>query len=69
MKKILITLPSNLVQSVTSFAQNGWKLLEEDKKKVWIRHSNTTLSHSGDPESIILIEESLYLAKPTLELI
>jgi phosphohistidine phosphatase SixA len=58
MKKILITILSYLILSVPSFAQDGWKLLQEGGKIVWIRHSITTPSCCGDPENLKINDRS-----------
>ena len=58
MKKILITILSYLILSVPSFAQEGWKLLQEGGKIVWIRHSITTPSCCGDPENLKINDRS-----------
>ena len=52
MKKILITILSYLILSVPSFAQDGWKLLQDGGKIVWIRHSITSPSCCGDPDNL-----------------
>ena len=58
MKKLL-TFLFILILSSTSYAnEDGWKLLQEGGKIVWIRHAITNPSCCGDPDNLKINDRS-----------
>ena len=58
MKKILTFLFIVLLSSFSHADENGWKILKEGGKIVWIRHAVTTPSCCGDPENLKINDRS-----------
>jgi phosphohistidine phosphatase SixA len=58
MKKLLAFLFILILSSTAHANEDGWKLLQEGGKIVWIRHAITTPSCCGDPDNLKINDRS-----------
>ena len=58
MKKLFIVFFLLLIPHISVANENGWKLLQDGGKIVWIRHAITTPSCCGDPDNLKINDRS-----------
>ena len=58
MKKLFTFIFLLLIPHISYANEDGWKLLQDGSKIVWIRHAITTPSCCGDPDNLKIDDRS-----------